>query len=207
MQAAGLKCGGIHGDIDQYSRMEALKKFKGGAVHVLVATDVAARGLDVRSVKAVVNFDVAASLDTHVHRVGRTGRAGDRDGTAYTLVMPHESRMAAAIAGSMQQAGQDVSKCAPASRPACAAVESRNHARYATQHRRPHPVGNRQHVCVNTSVCQVNCPVVRSDHARSTASIQRLNSNRLKRVCRDCGSSHVFYRALLSCVVYAVMLS
>ena len=108
-----MKAGGIHGDIDQYSRMETLKKFKAGSIHVLVATDVAARGLDVRSVKAVVNFDMAASVDTHVHRVGRTGRAGDRDGTAYTLLMPHESRMAAAIAASLQLAGQQVSKCAP----------------------------------------------------------------------------------------------
>lgn len=111
MQAAGMKTGGIHGDIDQYSRMEALKKFKAGTTHVLVATDVAARGLDVRSVKAVVNYDVAASVDTHVHRIGRTGRAGDRDGTAYTLLMPHESRMAAAIASGLGLAGQEVSKC------------------------------------------------------------------------------------------------
>eukprot|EP00892_Ulva_mutabilis_P001353 jgi/Ulvmu1/11218/UM072_0055.1 len=110
VEAAGMKAGGIHGDIDQYSRMDILKRFKAGTVHVLVATDVAARGLDVRSVKAVVNFDTAASIDTHVHRVGRTGRAGDRDGAAISLLMPHETRMAAAIAGSLQLAGQDVSK-------------------------------------------------------------------------------------------------
>ena len=86
-----MKTGGIHGDIDQYSRMEALKKFKAGTTHVLVATDVAARGLDVRSVKAVVNYDVAASVDTHVHRIGRTGRAG-RSGVAIMICNPRDEK-------------------------------------------------------------------------------------------------------------------
>ncbi len=69
-----------------------------GAHHVLVATDVAARGLDIRSIKNVVNYDAAKDADTHVHRIGRTGRAGDKDGTAHTLVTPREARFAGAHA-------------------------------------------------------------------------------------------------------------
>lgn len=57
---------------------------------MLVATDVAARGLDIRSIKSVVNLDAAKDIDTHVHRVGRTGRAGDKEGTAYTLLTPKQ---------------------------------------------------------------------------------------------------------------------
>ena len=84
----------IHGDMDQHARMAVLGAFKAGAHHVLVATDVAARGLDIKSIKSVVNYDTAKDIDTHVHRVGRTGRAGDRDGVAYTLVAPKEARFA-----------------------------------------------------------------------------------------------------------------
>ena len=58
---------------------------------------MAARGLDIRSIKSVVNYDAAKDMDTHVHRIGRTGRAGDKDGTAYTLVAPYQNRVAGAI--------------------------------------------------------------------------------------------------------------
>ncbi|KAJ6338602.1 hypothetical protein OIU76_008134 [Salix suchowensis] len=81
-----FKVAALHGDKDQASRMEILQKFKSGVYHVLVATDVAARGLDIKSIKSVVNFDIARDMDAHVHRIGRTGRAGDKDGIAYTLV-------------------------------------------------------------------------------------------------------------------------
>ena len=84
----------IHGDMDQHSRMQVLHEYKAGKHHVLVATDVAARGLDIKSIKTVVNMDAAKDIDTHVHRVGRTGRAGDKDGVAYTLVTPREARFA-----------------------------------------------------------------------------------------------------------------
>ncbi len=84
----------IHGDMDQSSRMDALRGFKAGRSHVLVATDVAARGLDIKSIKTVVNFDAARDIDTHVHRIGRTGRAGDKDGVAWTLVLQSEARFA-----------------------------------------------------------------------------------------------------------------
>ena len=80
--------------MDQHSRMAVLHDFKNGKHHVLVATDVAARGLDIKSIKSVVNYDAAKEIDTHVHRIGRTGRAGDKEGTAYTLVTPYETRFA-----------------------------------------------------------------------------------------------------------------
>lgn len=94
MLAVVNRAAAIHGDMDQHSRMQVLHDFKAGKHHVLVATDVAARGLDIKSIKTVVNMDAAKDIDTHVHRVGRTGRAGDKDGVAYTLVTPREARFA-----------------------------------------------------------------------------------------------------------------
>ncbi|KAF5811027.1 putative RNA helicase [Helianthus annuus] len=105
----GFKVAALHGDKDQASRMETLQKFKAGTYHVLVATDVAARGLDIKSIKSVVNFDIARDMDMHVHRIGRTGRAGDKDGTAYTLITHKEARFAGELVNSLIAAGQNVS--------------------------------------------------------------------------------------------------
>ncbi|KAK4492640.1 hypothetical protein RD792_003458 [Penstemon davidsonii] len=105
----GFKVAALHGDKDQASRMEILQKFKSGTYHVLIATDVAARGLDIKSIKSVVNFDIAKDMDMHVHRIGRTGRAGDKDGTAYTLITHKEARFAGELVNSLIAAGQIVS--------------------------------------------------------------------------------------------------
>ncbi|KAL5561027.1 hypothetical protein UlMin_030774 [Ulmus minor] len=105
----GFKVAALHGDKDQASRMEILQKFKSGIYHVLIATDVAARGLDIKSIKSVVNFDIARDMDMHVHRIGRTGRAGDKDGTAYTLITLKEARFAGELVSSLIAAGQNVS--------------------------------------------------------------------------------------------------
>ncbi|KAK9704760.1 hypothetical protein RND81_07G009300 [Saponaria officinalis] len=105
----GFKVAALHGDKDQSSRMEILQKFKAGTFHVLIATDVAARGLDIKSIKSVVNFDIAKEMDMHVHRIGRTGRAGDKDGVAYTLITLKEARFAGELVGSLIAAGQNVS--------------------------------------------------------------------------------------------------
>ncbi|GLT43120.1 hypothetical protein SLA2020_170910 [Shorea laevis] len=105
----GFKVAALHGDKDQASRMEILQKFKSGFYHVLVATDVAARGLDIKSIKSVVNFDIAKDMDMHVHRIGRTGRAGDKDGIAYTLITQKEARFAGELVNSLIAAGQNVS--------------------------------------------------------------------------------------------------
>jgi ATP-dependent RNA helicase DDX42 len=104
----GFKVAALHGDKDQATRMEVLQKFKSGVYHVLAATDVAARGLDIKSIKTVVNFDIAKDMDSHVHRIGRTGRAGDKEGVAHTLVTGKEARFAGELVTSLIAAGQTV---------------------------------------------------------------------------------------------------
>ncbi len=82
---SGIKSDQIHGNKSQNYRVSALGKFKNGSIRVLVATDVAARGIDVNDVSLVINYQAPADFDTYIHRVGRTGRAG-KTGTAYTFV-------------------------------------------------------------------------------------------------------------------------
>ena len=69
---------------------------------------VAPQGLDIKSIKTVVNFDIAKEMDMHIHRIGRTGRAGDKDGIAYTLITQKETRFAGELVHSLITAGQDV---------------------------------------------------------------------------------------------------
>src|SRR5262249_17946878 len=86
----------LHGDMDQPARMAALDQFRRNEVTLLVASDVAARGLDIPAVSHIYNFDVPHHPDDYVHRIGRTGRAG-RSGTAITLVAPADGKSVAAI--------------------------------------------------------------------------------------------------------------
>ncbi|MCK5735476.1 MAG: ATP-dependent RNA helicase DbpA [Spirochaetaceae bacterium] len=79
----------LHGDLDQSGRTEVLIRFTNGSSRILVATDVAARGLDIDSIGAVINFDVPFESETYVHRIGRTGRAG-KGGLAFSLIRPRE---------------------------------------------------------------------------------------------------------------------
>jgi ATP-dependent RNA helicase DeaD len=88
----GYSAEALHGGLSQEQRDRVLRRFRDGASDVLVATDVAARGLDIDHVSHVVNFDVPSSPDAYVHRIGRTGRAG-REGTAVTLAEARESRL------------------------------------------------------------------------------------------------------------------
>jgi superfamily II DNA/RNA helicase len=85
----GVKASAMHGDMSQIARQRALRQFESGKVAVLVATDVAARGLDLDDITHVINFDPPAEDKGYVHRTGRTGRAG-RSGTAITLVLPEQ---------------------------------------------------------------------------------------------------------------------
>ena len=85
LKMRGISCEAIHGDIQQSQREKTLKQFRGGAIRVLVATDVAARGLDIDDVDAVFNYDIPDELENYVHRIGRTGRA-KRRGVAYSMV-------------------------------------------------------------------------------------------------------------------------
>src|SRR5690625_4017315 len=89
LQARGFRAEGIHGDLTQGKRMSVLNKFKHGRIEVLVATDVAARGLDLSGVTHVYNFDIPQDPESYVHRIGRTGRAG-RTGEAFSFVTPRE---------------------------------------------------------------------------------------------------------------------
>ena len=96
----------IHGEKSQAERQETLYDFKRGKMPVLVATDVASRGLDIPTIKTVINFDVAKRLDDHTHRIGRTGRAGATDGTAYTLLTAGEMDAAVDMVRSLRTARQ-----------------------------------------------------------------------------------------------------
>lgn len=83
--ASGIKATGLHGDMKQLQRTQVMNSFKNGTTAVLIATDVAARGIDVSGVDAVFNYDIPQDNEYYIHRIGRTGRAG-RTGVAYTLV-------------------------------------------------------------------------------------------------------------------------
>ncbi len=90
LQSHGFKSGEIHGDIDQSARIAELERFRAGTVSILVASDVAARGLDIKGVSHVFNFDAPWHPDDYVHRIGRTGRAG-ASGVAITFVTPEDA--------------------------------------------------------------------------------------------------------------------
>ncbi|HLR08988.1 MAG TPA: DEAD/DEAH box helicase [Bacillota bacterium] len=89
LQARGFRAEGVHGDLTQGKRMAVLKKFKNGRIDVLVATDVAARGLDISGITHVYNFDIPQDPESYVHRIGRTGRAG-KTGEAVLFITPRE---------------------------------------------------------------------------------------------------------------------
>jgi ATP-dependent RNA helicase RhlE len=96
LAAFGLKAAALHADRTQAQRTQAVEGFRSGRYRVLVATDVAARGLDIDGITHVVNYEVPSNRETYVHRVGRTGRA-DATGTALTLVAPEEVRALQAL--------------------------------------------------------------------------------------------------------------
>ncbi|WP_269670962.1 DEAD/DEAH box helicase [Paenibacillus sp. 481] len=89
LQKRGYTADGLHGDLSQNQRDTVMRKFRDGSIDVLVATDVAARGLDVSGVTHVINFDLPQDPESYVHRIGRTGRAG-KEGSAWSFVTPRE---------------------------------------------------------------------------------------------------------------------
>jgi ATP-dependent RNA helicase RhlE len=91
LAAGGIKCAALHADRTQRERSAAVEGFKAGRFSALIATDIAARGIDIDGIGHVVNYEVPSSVDAYVHRVGRTGRA-EAAGTALTLVAPEELR-------------------------------------------------------------------------------------------------------------------
>ena len=96
LNGRGYRAEALHGGMDQQQRDRVMGRLRGGSIELLVATDVAARGLDIEQLTHVVNYDVPSSPELYVHRIGRVGRAG-REGAAITLVEPREHRMLKAI--------------------------------------------------------------------------------------------------------------
>lgn len=92
LQSKGYMVEGMHGDMTQAHRLTTLNKFKEGTLSLLIATDVAARGIDVEGVTHVFNYDLPQDVESYVHRIGRTGRA-NKSGTAYSLVTPKDFAM------------------------------------------------------------------------------------------------------------------
>lgn len=135
LQREGVAADAIHGDKSQLERIQALDAFKSGKVSVLIATDVAARGLDIDHLPMVINYEIPHAPEDYVHRVGRTGRAG-ASGTAISLVSPEEERYLQEIEQLIKrEIPRQVSDLPPAS--------ARFHAPRAEHHERsyaPHPV-------------------------------------------------------------------
>ncbi|KAI1820232.1 hypothetical protein F4861DRAFT_77201 [Xylaria intraflava] len=103
----GYPCMSIHGGKDQIDRDSTIQDFKAGALPILIATSVAARGLDVKQLKLVVNYDAPNHLEDYVHRAGRTGRAGNK-GTAVTFITSDQENCAPGISKALEQSGQPV---------------------------------------------------------------------------------------------------
>lgn len=99
---AGIPCAFMRGDMEQKKRFQALSRFTKGEVNVLLATDVAARGIDIDDITHVINFDMPRSADTYIHRIGRTGRAGAK-GTAISLAEAHDMRIVGKIERYIEQ--------------------------------------------------------------------------------------------------------
>ncbi len=96
LKSHGFNAAPIHGDLEQSVRMKTLDSFRDGSLHLLIASDVAARGLDIPAVSHVFNFDVPSHAEDYIHRIGRTGRAG-RSGKAFTISVPSDGKYLSAI--------------------------------------------------------------------------------------------------------------
>ena len=107
LQRKGYRVAAIHGDLNQGQRTQALQSFKDGKCPILIATDVAARGLDIPKVKLVINVTFPLTIEDYVHRIGRTGRAGD-SGKAITLFTDHDKPHSGALVNVLKAAGQQV---------------------------------------------------------------------------------------------------
>ena len=123
LQRSGMKAGQIHGDMEQAERLRELDRFKDGTINILVASDVAARGLDIKGVSHVFNYDIPWHPDDYVHRIGRTGRAG-ATGKAFSLVTPEDAEAVANIEkltkSTIERVGKPLAEAVPADAPTTA---------------------------------------------------------------------------------------
>lgn len=108
LRRRGFRVAATHGDKSQAAREDVLRAYRSGKLDILVATDVAARGLDVNDIKVVINYDYPGTSEDYVHRIGRTARAGNK-GTAYTFFTSDNCAQARDLIAVMQEAGQEVS--------------------------------------------------------------------------------------------------
>ena len=110
IRSKGMQAACIHGDMSQEARNQAAADFKAGIVPLLVATDVAARGLDIPDVEVVINYSFPLTVEDYVHRIGRTGRAG-KAGISHTLfVGKHDKAKAGELVNVLREAAQEVPK-------------------------------------------------------------------------------------------------
>lgn len=105
----GYRCSSIHGGHDQSDRDSTIADFKTGDCQILIATSVAARGLDVPELNVVINYECPNHMEDYVHRVGRTGRAG-RKGSAYTFIAPEEDKYASDILQALKNSNATIPK-------------------------------------------------------------------------------------------------
>ncbi len=126
LEARGYACAALNGDVNQAMRERTIEQLKTGKLDIVVATDVAARGLDVPRISHVINFDIPTDTEAYVHRIGRTGRAG-RSGKAILFVAPREMRMLRAIERATRQ------KIEPMHLPTAQAVSDKRIAEFKQQ--------------------------------------------------------------------------
>lgn len=107
LQSKGFDASAIHGDLSQDRRTQILDNFRAGTLKIMIATDVAARGLDVPFLKFVINYTFPLTVESYVHRVGRTGRAG-ATGTAHTFFTQQEKGLAGGLGNVLREAGMPV---------------------------------------------------------------------------------------------------
>ncbi|XP_017493142.1 PREDICTED: ATP-dependent RNA helicase p62 [Rhagoletis zephyria] len=107
IRSFGVRCGAIHGDKSQSERDYVLREFRSGKSNILVATDVAARGLDVDGIKYVINFDYPQSSEDYIHRIGRTGRSNTK-GTSYAFFTKNNAKQSKALVDVLREANQDI---------------------------------------------------------------------------------------------------
>ncbi len=143
IQRSGYKVTSLHSDRSQSQRQAALHGFKNGTFQIMVATDIAARGLDVDSISHVINYDMPDTADAYIHRIGRTGRM-ERQGDAFTLSTPEDRDMIKTLENIMGQRLPretvdefDYGKAAAAPEPAIAGVKKTEKHREGWQHRKP----------------------------------------------------------------------
>ncbi|MGA9333443.1 MAG: DEAD/DEAH box helicase [Rudaea sp.] len=151
LEASGLRSAAIHGNKSQNARTRALKDFKQGKITILVATDIAARGLDIDQLPIVVNYDLPMVAEDYIHRIGRTGRAG-AEGLAVSLVAHDEARLLRDIRRMLKQeiAIESVEGFAPSRPLNLESPPPRPNPRKQSHARRPHPhAPNKPHATAN----------------------------------------------------------